>query len=100
MELRWLNLALSWLTQHKFAELLALNLAIYLICQLANVLTQYGLFSKLFCVVFFDTLELSLVRQLRLIYDWFNLILEFLHNIFVLQLRDIHLFTLHICVEK
>jgi len=32
--------------------------------------------------------------------DWLNAILEFLHDILVLQLLNIVVFPLHVCVEK
>lgn len=51
-----LTLALTRLAQHSFTEVLSFHLAINLIGQLADVLTEHGLLSELLSVVLLDTL--------------------------------------------
>lgn len=51
-------LALTRLTQHKFAELLTLDFAISFICKLADVLGEHRLLRQLLRVVLLDLLDL------------------------------------------
>ena len=52
--LRWPTLA--WLAKHELAKLFALNLAIYFVCELANVLAKHWLLGKLAGVILLDPL--------------------------------------------
>ena len=96
--LRWSTLA--WLAKHKFAKLFALNLAIYFISELANVLAKHGLLGKLAGVILLYPLYFNWIGSHGLVDDRFDVIFEFLHDILVLKLGDIVEFALNIGIEQ
>jgi len=93
-------LALTRLAEHEFAELLALDLPVDLVGELADVLTEHGLLCELLRVVLLDPLQLERVGELGLVNDRFHIFLQLLHNVFVLQLGNVAHFSLHVSVEE
>lgn len=47
-----------------------------------------------------DVLELMRVRHFGLVDDRLDIFIKLLHDVFVLQLGDVHVFALHVCVEE
>ena len=94
------RLALTWFAKHELAELLALYLTINLVSQLADVLGEHRILGQLLAIVLFDVSQLFSIWHLRVVYDWLHIILQLLHDVLVLQLLNIVVFPLHVCVEK
>lgn len=95
-----LRLTLSWFPKHEFAELGTLNLTIYLICKLTDVLRKHGLLCQLLTVVLLHVSELGLIRHLCVINYRFDIVFQLLHDVLILQLCDIHVFSLYIRIEQ
>ena len=64
------------------------------------MLGEHWLLHQLLAVVLLDVAKLGLVRDLSVIDDWLHVILEFLHDVFVLQRCNIHIFPLNICIKE
>ena len=91
---------MSGFAQHKLAELLSLNLPINLVGKLADVLGEHRLLHELLAVVLFNVAEFSLVGNFSVVDDRLDIVLEFLHYIFVLQGSNIHIFSLNVGIKE
>ena len=76
--------ALTRFTKHKLSELFALNLPIDFIRERADVLRKHRLLRELLRVVLLDTLQISWLRHLGLVYDRLHIVLQLFHYILVL----------------
>lgn len=94
------RLALPRPPQHKLPELLALDLSVDFACKLADVLREHGLLDELLAVVLLDVAELFLIRHLRVVDDRFHVVFQLLHDVLVLQRRNVHVFALDVGVEQ
>ena len=61
---------------------------------------ELSVLNQLRVVVGLDVREFAEVRRQRGIDDWLDAILQLLHDVLVLQLLNIVVFPLHVCVEK
>ena len=95
-----LRLTLSWFPKHEFAELGTLNLTIYLICKLTDVLRKHRLLCQLLAVVLLHVPELGLIRHFCVVNYRFDIVFQLFHDVLILQLCDIHVFSLYICIEQ
>lgn len=91
--------SLARLTEHKLAELFALNLSVNLIGERTYMLRKHRLLSQLLRVVELNILQLCGIRHLGLVYDRLHIVLQLLHDILVLQLRYVLLFALYVGIE-
>jgi len=81
-----LRRALTRLAKHELAELLTLDLAIDLVGELADMLGKHWLLRQLLRIVLLHVLELRIVGLFSVVDNGFDVVLQLLHNVLVLQL--------------
>ena len=64
------------------------------------MLAQQRLLRQLLCVISLDVLDFIWVGQSCVVDDRLHIVLQLLHDVFVLQLRDVAVFALHVGVEQ
>lgn len=56
--------------------------------------------NQLLVIVGFDVIQLRFIRCFGRVDNGLDVVFQFLHDVLVLQLLNIAVFTLHVCVEK
>ena len=64
------------------------------------MLAKHRLLSELLRVVLPDAFQLIWVRHRCLVDHRLYIIFQLLHNVFVLELSDVHLFALYVCIKE
>ena len=95
-----MRLALARGSQKVLSEKLALDETLIFVRELNHMHSEFWIGNQLLIVVRLDVSQLSLVRLQCLKNYWLNIVLEFLHDVLILQLLDVVIFALHVCVEK
>lgn len=95
-----MRLTLTRGSQKVLSEKLALDETLIFVRELNHMHSEFWVCNQLLIVVRLDVSQLSLVWLQRLKNYWLNIVLEFLHDILILQLLDVVIFALHVCVEK
>ena len=95
-----MRLALTRGSQKVLSEKLALNNTLILIRELDHMHSKFRIRNQLLVVVRLYVGQLGHVRLQCLKNDWLNIVFELFHDILVLQLLNVVIFALHVCVEK
>ena len=95
-----MRLTLTRGSQKVLSEKLALDETLIFVRELNHMHSEFWVCNQLLIVVRLDVSQLSLVWLQRLKNYWLNIVLEFLHDILILQLSDIHILTLDVGIEE